>query len=292
MARALHRAAPGLAWAWWILVVIRGALPAVLAVAIGVVVGAVNDGAPLGWPLAAASIALAAMQILPPLHQAVGANLGSCTANWLNGELTDACINPPGVGHLEDPELVDDLVTARDFDLGIMGPPLYISMDFIASGLVDLLGGLAAAIVLVRFAWWAPIVLCVAWGCTHWLLRESGVWRDRQTPPVQLRPAPCRLRLPPRCRRSRLEGGARLRPRRLGGRSVRRLGPPAARPEVGGDAAARALAGVVPADRGGGERAGVLGDRRRRVRRDASASAPRSRSPRPRSPPACSPSAA
>ncbi len=182
----LHRAAPGLAWAWWILVVIRGALPAVLAVAIGVVVGAVNDGAPLGWPLAAASIALAAMQILPPLHQAVGANLGSCTANWLNGELTDACINPPGVGHLEEPELVDDLVTARDFDLGIMGPPLYISMDFIASGLVDLLGGLAAAIVLVRFAWWAPILLCVAWGCTHWLLRESGVWRDRQTPPVQL----------------------------------------------------------------------------------------------------------
>ena len=186
MARALHRAAPKLAWAWWILVVVRGALPAVLAVAIGVVVGAVNDGAPLGWPLAAASIALAAMQILPPLHQAVGANLGSRTANWLNGELTDASIAPPGVGHLEDSELVDDLVTARDFDLGIMGPPLYISMDFIAGGLVDLLGGFAAAIVLVRFSWWAPIVLGLAWGCTHWLLRESGVWRDRQTPPVQL----------------------------------------------------------------------------------------------------------
>src|SRR3954454_3583776 len=175
MARALHRAAPGLAWAWWILVVIRGALPAVLAVAICVVVGAVNDGAPLGWPLAAASIALAAMQILPPLHQVDGPNLGSRTANWLNGELTDACVDPPGIGHLEDPQLVDDLVTARDFDLGIMGPPLYISMDFIAGGIVDLLGGFAAALVLIRFAWWAPIVLCLSWGCTHWLLRESGV---------------------------------------------------------------------------------------------------------------------
>ena len=74
--------------------------------------------------------------------------------------------------------------------------------------------------------------------------------------------------------------------------SLRRLGAPAARPEVGGDAAARALAGVVPADRAGGERAGVLGDRATPRSTDASASAPRSRSPRPRSPPACSPSAA
>ena len=31
---------------------------------------------------------------------------------------------------------------ARDFDLGITGPPLAIAMDFIAIGLVDMVGGM------------------------------------------------------------------------------------------------------------------------------------------------------
>src|SRR4051794_17807640 len=186
LARALHRAAPGLTWCWWLLLVVRGALPALLAVATGGVVGAANDGRSLAVPLTVAAVALVLMQVTPPVHQAVGANLGNRTANWLNDRLVEATVTPPGIGHLEDPALIDDLVTARDFDLGIMGPPLFLSMDFIAGGLVELFGGIAAAVVLFGFTWWAPIVLVLAWGSTHWLLRESGVWRDRNTPQVQL----------------------------------------------------------------------------------------------------------
>jgi ATP-binding cassette subfamily B protein len=58
-------------------------------------------------------------------------------------------------------------------------------MDFIAQGLAMLLGGIASALVLVAFAWWAAPLLLVAWGSTHWLLRESGVWRDRNTDEVK-----------------------------------------------------------------------------------------------------------
>jgi len=58
-------------------------------------------------------------------------------------------------------------------------------MDFIAGGLVEMIGGLASAAVLFGFAWWAPIVLAGAWLATHWLLRESGVWRDRNTDEVR-----------------------------------------------------------------------------------------------------------
>ena len=65
------------------------------------------------------------------------------------------------------------------------GPPLSYSMDFIAGGLVGMVGGLAAAVVLFGFAWWAPIVLAGAWLSTHWLLRESAVWRDRNTDVVR-----------------------------------------------------------------------------------------------------------
>jgi ABC-type multidrug transport system fused ATPase/permease subunit len=89
------------------------------------------------------------------------------------------------VAHLEDPALAADLTVARDFDLGMTGPPLSYSMDFIAGGLVGLIGGLAAAVVLFGFAWWAPIVLAGAWLATHWLLRESAVWRDRNTDDVR-----------------------------------------------------------------------------------------------------------
>jgi ATP-binding cassette, subfamily B, bacterial len=56
---------------------------------------------------------------------------------------------------------------------------------------------MASAVVLFGFTWWAPLVLVVAWGSTHWLLRESGVWKDRNTPEVRSaqRPADCAYRL-------------------------------------------------------------------------------------------------
>jgi ABC-type multidrug transport system fused ATPase/permease subunit len=89
------------------------------------------------------------------------------------------------MGHLESPELTSDLTMARDFDLGITGPPMSISMDFIAGGLVEMVAGLASAAVLAGYAWWAPLVLAGAWLATHWLLRESAVWRDRNTEEVR-----------------------------------------------------------------------------------------------------------
>jgi ABC-type multidrug transport system fused ATPase/permease subunit len=65
------------------------------------------------------------------------------------------------------------------------GPPLFISMDFIASGIVDLVGGFTSAVVLAFYAWWAPLLLGGAWLATHWLLRESSIWRDRNTEEVR-----------------------------------------------------------------------------------------------------------
>jgi ABC-type multidrug transport system fused ATPase/permease subunit len=185
LARVLPRADAKLAAAWWALVVLRGLLPAGFAIAMGVLVGAVQAGAPLAAPLAALGLVFVGLQVLTPLHQAVGANLGSRTAAWLYDRLTAACVAPPGMGHLEDPALASDLTMARDFDLGISGPPLSISMDFIASELVELIGGFASAAVLAAYAWWAPLLLGGAWLATHWLLRESGVWKDRETEEVR-----------------------------------------------------------------------------------------------------------
>jgi len=181
----LTRADPALASAWWIVLVLRGLLPAIFAIAMGVLVGAVQHGEPLSAALALTGAVFVLMQVLSPLHQALSSNLGSRTASWLYDQLTLACIRPPGMGHLEDPRLTTDLTMARDFDLGISGPPLSIAMGFIASGLVEMVGGLASALVLAGYAWWAPLVLAGAWLATHWLLRESAVWRDRNTEEVR-----------------------------------------------------------------------------------------------------------
>jgi ATP-binding cassette subfamily B protein len=181
----LTRANPGLAAAWWLALLLRGVLPALFAIAMGVLVGAVQHGNSLVWPLVGTGAIFVLLQVLSPIHQAVSSNLGDRTAAWLYDRLTEACVRPPGMGHLEDPKLTNDLTVARDFDLGMTGPPLSISMDFIASGMVEMIGGIASAVILARYAWWAPIVLAGAWLATHWLLRESAIWWDRQTEEVR-----------------------------------------------------------------------------------------------------------
>ena len=183
--RILPRANAPLAVAWWLLLMLRGLLPAAFAVVMGTLTGAVQAGADLVAPLAIVAVVFLLTQVLTPLHQAISANLGSQLAAWLYDQLTVACVRPQGLAHLEDPALTNDITMARDFDLGISGPPLAISMDFIAAGLVELISGLACAAVLAAYAWWAPFVLAGAWLATHWLLRESGVWQDRNTDVVR-----------------------------------------------------------------------------------------------------------
>lgn len=182
--RALFRADPALASAWWTLLLVLGVLPAVLAVALGHVVAAVQQGTSLTQPLAALGVTFFAMQVLAPLHAQVGTNLGSRTSTFLYDRLLHATLSPPGMAHLERPDLMEDLTLARDFDQGITGPPMSITMGFIAGGLVSIVAGVASASVLFDYRWWAPWLVGGAWASTHWLLAESSVWRDRQTPEV------------------------------------------------------------------------------------------------------------
>jgi ABC-type bacteriocin/lantibiotic exporter with double-glycine peptidase domain len=184
-AGVLPQADGPLAAAWWTVLLLRGLLPALFAIVMGRLVGAVQRGEDLTAPLAWMAAVFIPLQVLAPIHQALGATLGNRTAAWLYDRLTIACVRPPGMGHLESPALTSDLTMARDFDLGITGPPMSISMDFIASGLIELVAGLACAVLLAGYAWWAPWLLAGAWLGTHWLLRESGVWRDRNTEEVR-----------------------------------------------------------------------------------------------------------
>jgi ABC-type multidrug transport system fused ATPase/permease subunit len=182
---ALAKADPFLAGVWWVVLVLRGVLPALFGIAMGLLVAAVQRGSGLAAPLTFAGVVFVLLQVLTPIHQAVSSNLGDRTAAWLYDRLTAACVQPPGMGHLEDPKLMGDLTVARDFDLGMTGPPLSISMDFIAGSLVEMIAGLAFTAVLAGYRWWAALALGGAWLATHWLLRESSVWHDRNTETVR-----------------------------------------------------------------------------------------------------------
>ena len=109
----LPKADPGLAAAWWTVLLLRGILPAAFAIAMGVLVGAVERGDRLTGPLALVGAIFVLLQVLSPIHQAVSSNLGDRTAAWLYDRLTEACVRPPGMGHLEDPALTSDLTIAR-----------------------------------------------------------------------------------------------------------------------------------------------------------------------------------
>jgi ABC-type multidrug transport system fused ATPase/permease subunit len=182
---ALPKADRPLACAWWAVVLLHGILPALFAIAMGILVDAVQRGDSLAGPLTIVGVVFVLLQVLTPIQTAVSHNLGDRTAAFLYDRLTEACVRPQGIAHLEDASLTADLTVARDFDRGMTGPPLSYSMDFIAGGLVGMIGGLAAAVVLFDFASWAPVVLAGAWLATHWLLRESAVWRDRNTDEVR-----------------------------------------------------------------------------------------------------------
>ncbi len=86
----LPKAAPVLAAAWWTAMLLRGILPAAFAIAMGVLVGAVQRGDLLASPLALVGTIFVLLQVLSPIHQAVSANLGDRTAAWLYDRLTEA----------------------------------------------------------------------------------------------------------------------------------------------------------------------------------------------------------
>jgi ATP-binding cassette, subfamily B, bacterial len=113
----LTRSVPGLAAAWWLLLVVRSLVPAALAIATGLLVGRLDAGADLTVPLVVFGVVFVLSQVGPPVHQVVGTLLGHRFSSVLNDRLMAATLGPDGIGHLERGDLTNDLTTARDFDL-------------------------------------------------------------------------------------------------------------------------------------------------------------------------------
>ena len=242
-----------LAVAWWTVLVARGVLPALFAIAMGVLVGAVQTRRLRSagrWPSSA--IAFVLLQVLTPIHQAIGANLGDRTAAWLYDRLTEACVRPPGMGHLEDPALTSDLTVARDFDLGMTGPAA-VDLDGLhrrRAGRDDRRRRVRASCSFA-FAWWAPLAARrrVA-GDALAAARERRLARPQHRRSARARSATPTTRtaspsIRPPAKELRLFGLAAVDASSASSHRRTRLHAAAVR----GDAAARAAARVEPAAR-------------------------------------------
>jgi ABC-type multidrug transport system fused ATPase/permease subunit len=180
----LLRSAPALTVAWWLFILVRAALPIAFAIGMGWLVTAIQRGDAVALPLAVAGLAFAVQQALGPIHDAISGNLGARLSGWLHDRLLDACLAPQGLAHLEDPALADQLAAARDFDAGVTGPPLTVSMPPVGGGLTALMAGFGQAAVLAAYRWWAPLVVGGAWLSTHYFLRKGAIWRGRHSSDV------------------------------------------------------------------------------------------------------------
>ncbi len=183
--RANLRASRALGIVWWVMLLVRAALPAGITLGLGALVKAISGGRSVNSSLLLVAVCFAVFSVSGPLHTQLGAILGDRTSGHLQSELVSACSTPAGIAHLERPGLAAELVAARDFDLGIMGPPIAVSMGFVGGGLVMLLGGAAQALALATVTWWGAIVIAGAWLSTHWLLRGSSFWAHRGDSDVQ-----------------------------------------------------------------------------------------------------------
>ena len=102
---ALPQADRRLALAWWAVFAARPRCRRVFAIAMGASSPRCSAGSCSAPARRSVGVVFVLLQVLTPIQQAVSDNLGDRTAAWLYDRLTEACVRPPGMGHLEDPTL-------------------------------------------------------------------------------------------------------------------------------------------------------------------------------------------
>ena len=83
-----------LALTWWAVVLLHGLMPALFAVAMGVLVAAVQRGDGLALPLTTVGVIFVLLQVVTPIQTTVSQNFGDRIAAFLYDRLTAACVRP------------------------------------------------------------------------------------------------------------------------------------------------------------------------------------------------------
>ncbi|MFZ5638811.1 MAG: ABC transporter ATP-binding protein [Pseudomonadota bacterium] len=184
--RILYRSHPRLAMAWWGFIAVNSLLPIALTLSIGWIVESAMKGKIEPESLALLGFVFIALNMLSTLGEAVSGSLGARASEWCHRQLLQACLAPQSISHLEQPGLMADLSAARDFDLGIAGAPLAVSLPRVSGRLVAIGTGLFHAPLLLAMGWYAPLILIPAWLLTSVMLGVSSRWSPHFSQAVML----------------------------------------------------------------------------------------------------------
>jgi len=173
-----------------VLVVLTAALPAAFAVAGGALVGSIEDAVAGGWGSSAghrlvAAIVLVAVlfvlqQLSAPALRALADALGRRVEGRLRGRVMAAALAPPGVAHLEDPDVVDRVADAQSIGTG--RTTVTDAVVGMASVSANTLAGVLAAAVLAFYSWQLAAALLGIYTAMTWvradqLRRTAGALR-------------------------------------------------------------------------------------------------------------------
>ncbi len=164
-------------------VAVTAALPAALALASGALVGSVEAVVASGFDspagrrlmvaVGAVAVLFVAAQVAGPAVQALADALGRRLDGQLRARVMGATVSPPGIAHLEDPEVLDQVAAAQGVGTSQTTPrEAIIGMANVAA---LRLGSAGSAALLVGFRWWLGLVLLVVHAGMHRLLKANLV---------------------------------------------------------------------------------------------------------------------
>lgn len=167
------------------LALVGGGLGVALTVATGAVVGSVPAAAHSGLSSPAGHRLLDRLGLFALIYllefvtgylvQPLGVSLGLRFALFVRRVVLTATFGPVGTSHLEDPAVADEIAMIENAEVR-QAVSRTIVPELAGLGAVWV-SGVGQAIVLVLFAWWAPLlVLGAAWTTRLWLKREIAIF--------------------------------------------------------------------------------------------------------------------
>lgn len=170
LAALLWRAAGWRAAAFLALRAAEGLLPVLGMLATGLLVGAVPGAAGHGLSspdghrallyLGAAGLAFAGAGALGAWGRHAGVRLGYRYVLAIREARARIALGPPGLGHLEDPQVAAELASLDEADRsGLHNEAIGTLGDLVMTRV----SGAGAAVLLLGLAWWAPLVLIAGW---------------------------------------------------------------------------------------------------------------------------------
>jgi ATP-binding cassette subfamily B protein len=162
-------------------ILIAAAIPTFFKVASGALVGSVFTAAKTGTHSPAAHrvvLALVAVGVLyilqqtvGPIQMAVADGLGRRVSGHLRERAMAASVLPPGISHLEDPEMLDKVSLAQGVGTGNFTPRMVVGG--LAGVAARYVSAFASMILLWPYHWWMALGLAVVFTATIQVFRKD-----------------------------------------------------------------------------------------------------------------------